>query len=77
MIKIFSENKLAIRSFHIYQIWQFIIDNPNLPLHIVYNFRKLSNSDLCRLFLTETRNYEDYIKLESVLNKTKSIYEAV
>lgn len=74
MIKLFSNNKPLIKSFHIYEIWNFIIKNPYLKFDIVFEYKNLSHNDFCKLFLKETENYEDYIKLETTLNNTQNIF---
>ena len=75
MIKLFYNSGLLIKSFDYNVIFKYIIDNPDISFDILLDYTKISRKDFCKLFLAETKNYQEYLKLESILNYSKNIYQ--
>lgn len=74
MIKIYHENKLLFQSFILREVYEFIIKTKIKEIKIINNFNLLTYDDFCNLYLSKTKDFNTYCKLEFKLNKTPSIY---
>lgn len=76
MYKLITKDFYMMKSYDIYELWKFIISN-RFEYTFFKGYTMLSYKAFLKIFLAESRNYDDYLRLERKLNKTKSIYDYV
>jgi hypothetical protein len=69
-----QEHKIIIKSYNIYQLWRFILSNPDDVYQFLIDYIPISNDEFLKCFLNETENYQDYLRMYRVLKPTKSIF---
>lgn len=67
MFKIKTSCGLLLKSYEIYDIFNCIIKTKGSEYKFYLDYQPLTYNEFLKLFLTETRNGKDYVKLECTL----------
>lgn len=67
-----SDDKI-VKSFDIYDIWKFVIDNKQDSYFFLIGYTHLTSDEFLKMFLIESKTYQDYLTLYEVLKTTKTI----
>ncbi len=70
-----KEYDIVIKSHDIYDLWRFILSNKKLTYQFLIEYTPVSINEFLEIFLNETRNYHDYLRMYRVLKPTKTIYD--
>ena len=70
-----KEYNIIIKSHDIYDLWRFILSNQNFTYQFLIGYTPISNDEFLKVFLNETENYEDYLRIYRVLKPIKSIHD--
>lgn len=68
MFKLRTSTGQIVKSFDIYDLFEFIINSKGETFEFFLGYYPITHNDFSKLFLTETRNTEQYILIESSLN---------
>ena len=69
-----KEHDTVIKSHDIYDLWKFVLLNQNLSYQFFIGYIPVSINEFLKVFLQETKNYQDYLKMYRVLKPTKTIF---
>lgn len=74
-----KEYKIVIKSHNIYDLWRFVLSNKKLTYQFLIGYLPIPIDDFLEVFLNETKNYQDYLRMYRALKplKTISSYEKI
>lgn len=70
-----KEYKTIIKNHDIYELWEFIVSNPKCSYQFFIGYTPISINEFLEVFLRETKNHQDYLRLYQVLKTPKSIFD--
>lgn len=59
-----------VKSYNIYNLWEFIIKHPEFKYQFYIEFNPITTDEFLKYHLQETKNYENYQQLFSILKTT-------
>lgn len=74
MFKLIANNQHIVKSYDIYDLWRFIMSN-SFDYVFLNGYEIVPTTVFLKIFLTESRNYDDYLRLERKLNTPITIYD--
>ena len=69
-----KEYKIVIKSHDIYDLWRFVLSNKKLTYQFLIGYLPVSIDDFLEVFLEETKNYQDYLRMYRVIKPTKTVF---
>jgi len=74
MFKLIANNQHIVKSYDIYDLWRFIMSN-KFDYVFLNGYEIVPDTVFLKIFLAESRNYQDYLRLERKLNTPITIYD--
>lgn len=65
-------NNKELKTFRIYEVYNFIIENPTTDYAFQYNYISLSKAEFLKTYLRISQDYDNYLNLEKSLISKKS-----
>lgn len=70
-----KEYDIVIKSHDVYDIWRFVLSNKKLTYQFLIGYTPISINEFLEIFLNETKNYQDYLRMYRAIKPTKTIFD--